>query len=56
MSLILITWEIGANYGHALRLLPVARELRRRGHQVVFALNDVRDAGSIVAAEGFAVL
>jgi len=56
MSLILVSWEIGANYGHALGLLPAARELRRRGHKVVFALRDVRDAGAVLAAEGFAVL
>ena len=53
---VLFTWEIGQGFGHVLPLLPVARELRRQGHRVVFALRDVRAAGALLKKEGFTVL
>jgi UDP:flavonoid glycosyltransferase YjiC (YdhE family) len=53
---ILMTWEIGHNYGHVLPLLPIARVLAAAGHTVVFALKDLRHVGARVAAEGFEVL
>ena len=37
-------------------LLPIARELKDRGHRVTFALRDVRAAGALLKAEGFTVL
>ena len=37
-------------------LLPIARELKERGHRVTFALRDVRAAGALLKAEGFTVL
>ena len=44
MSGILCVWELGAGYGHLGRLLPVALQLRERGHEVVFALRDLTHA------------
>ena len=41
MARILIAWELGANLGHLLRQLMIARELRRRDHQVLFACRDL---------------
>lgn len=40
MSRILLTWELGGNLGHLWRYLPVAHQLRQRGHRVLFALID----------------
>jgi UDP:flavonoid glycosyltransferase YjiC (YdhE family) len=56
MARILITWEIGENYGHVLPLLPLARSLKARGHEVIFALRDVLLVGNQFAADGFRVL
>lgn len=53
---ILFTWEIGQGFGHVMPLLPIARELKAQGHRVVFALRDVRDAGTLLKNEGFTVL
>lgn len=56
MSRILLAWELGDGLGHAGRLLPIARELRRRGHQCIFALRKLGPAASLVAEQEFAVL
>lgn len=53
MSRILAVWEMGANMGHIDRLLLLARELRERGHEVVFLLRDLSRAHGRIAAEGF---
>ncbi|HET7366049.1 MAG TPA: glycosyltransferase [Burkholderiales bacterium] len=52
---ILIAWELGANLGHLLPLIALARALRSRGHRVLFAMRDLTDAAR-VAREGFAFL
>lgn len=44
MSRILYTWELGDGYGHTNCVLPLARELSRRGHQITFALKDLSHA------------
>lgn len=41
MAKILFTWELGAGYGHLLRFLPLAIELKNRGHDVVFVLRNL---------------
>jgi UDP:flavonoid glycosyltransferase YjiC (YdhE family) len=46
----LLVWELGRGLGHIHRLLPVARELRARGHRVVFALRELTEANQIAAA------
>lgn len=48
MASILFAWELGGDYGHLSRLLPVALELRARGHSVVFAVKDLMGAESIL--------
>jgi UDP:flavonoid glycosyltransferase YjiC (YdhE family) len=53
---ILFAWEIGQGFGHVLPLLPIARELKAQGHQVIFALRDVRSSGSLLKGEGFTVV
>lgn len=42
---ILIAWELGANFGHLARSLPVADRLRERGEQLAFAVRDTCTAG-----------
>jgi UDP:flavonoid glycosyltransferase YjiC (YdhE family) len=56
MSRVLMAWELGANMGHLDRMLLTARVLRRRGHEVVFALKDLSRAHGRVVGEGFAVM
>ena len=52
---VLLAWELGGNLGHVVTLLAVARELRARGHKVMFALRDLTHAGHI-ARDGFTFL
>jgi UDP:flavonoid glycosyltransferase YjiC (YdhE family) len=51
MSRVLLTWELGYNLGHLVRHLPVARLLKERGHEVLFALRE-RDVYRAMIAEG----
>ncbi|WP_156679052.1 glycosyltransferase [Sphingomonas profundi] len=44
MARILIGWELGANTGHTVKLRDIARELVARGHQPVFALQQIAPA------------
>jgi UDP:flavonoid glycosyltransferase YjiC (YdhE family) len=46
MARILFASELGANLGHVGQLLPLASELKARGHEIVFALRDVAAAGT----------
>src|SRR5207244_9186520 len=56
MSRLLCVWELGTGYGHLGRLLPVALELRQRGHEVVFALRDLTYAEAFLGRRGFRLL
>lgn len=49
MATILFAWELGGDYGHLSRLLPVALEMARRGHTPVFAVRDLMGAEAILA-------
>lgn len=44
MARILIGWELGANSGHTVKLADIARELAARGHETVFALQQIGTA------------
>ncbi|MCX7168728.1 MAG: UDP-glucuronosyltransferase, partial [Proteobacteria bacterium] len=48
MSRYLFAWELGANYGHLARDLPVAERLRAAGHAVSFAVSDTRTAAELL--------
>ena len=52
MARYLFAWELGGDYGHLARLLPVALELRTRGHDVVFAVRDLMGAEKLLAPHG----
>lgn len=41
MSKVLIAWELGGNYGHVAKLVPLTRALNANGHQVALAVKDV---------------
>jgi len=53
MPCILFAWEMGANWGHITRDLPLARLCRDAGFEVVMAVPDLRMAASILRKEGF---
>src|SRR5258706_11647230 len=52
MARILFAWEFGGDLGHVRRLLPIARELRRLGHEAAFVFRDLALLGAH-AGEGF---
>ncbi len=53
MANILFAWELGANFGHLSRDLPVAIALRADGHDVLFAVRDTRVADNLLKREEF---
>jgi len=46
MGTVLVTWELGGGLGHIVRLMPVLRGLRRRGHSVWLASRDLSRVGA----------
>jgi UDP:flavonoid glycosyltransferase YjiC (YdhE family) len=56
MARVLIAWEFGRNLGHIARDLPLARACREAGHEVVWAVRDLRGVARELAAEDFALL
>ncbi len=52
----LFAWEQGGNLGHLSVMLPVARILRERGHEVLFAVKEVGTAHHFLDEEGFSYL
>jgi UDP:flavonoid glycosyltransferase YjiC (YdhE family) len=52
MSRFLLTWELGMNLGHLARLLPIACQLKARGHSVVVAVREIPAAAAILGPAG----
>lgn len=50
MSRILLGWELGLNFGHLARLLPLAEGLRTRGHSVLAAVRDIPSAATVLSS------
>ena len=50
---VLFAWELGANFGHILRDLPLAKALRDLGNEVSFAVRDPGVAEEFLQPEGF---
>jgi hypothetical protein len=48
MSTILYAWELGGGLGHILRFRPLAERLIGRGHRVIAALRELRNAEAMV--------
>jgi hypothetical protein len=55
VSRIALVWELGAGLGHLDRLRLIGRELRARGHDLVFVLRDLRHAYTRLACDGFRI-
>ena len=49
MTTILFAWELGQSLGHITTLLPLALQLRQRGHEVVFVVRDTHSAELLLA-------
>jgi UDP:flavonoid glycosyltransferase YjiC (YdhE family) len=56
MLRILLTWELGLNFGHLARLLPIAEELKKRGHAVLVAARDLTAAAHVLAPAGISFI
>ena len=56
MSKLLYAWEFGANLGHIGTFLPVARELRNRGHDVNWVVTHTNQAVKLLDRDSFAWL
>ena len=56
MATILMGWELGSGLGHVKTLLSVGRELAKHGHEPVFALRNVVEAGPLLRDAGFPLL
>lgn len=48
MATIVFNWELGAALGHIGRFLPIALELRARGHRPVLVLRDLTQAEAVL--------
>jgi UDP:flavonoid glycosyltransferase YjiC (YdhE family) len=46
-------WELGGAYGHLGRMIPVALELRARGHEAVFIIRELVEAERLLGPHGF---
>ena len=47
MSRIAFAWELGSAYGHISGLLPFARKLKQRGHDVALIVRELHNAGNL---------
>lgn len=56
MSRILLVWELGGNLGHVGGFIPLAQELRRRGHEPILVLRDLSRVSSLVQNAGLPLL
>ena len=52
MARIVFAWELGGDYGHLARLLPLAIELKRRGHAPMFVARDLGGAELLIGPHG----
>lgn len=56
MSRVLIAWELGSNFAHLSRLVPLALALRGRGHEVQFVVRELPRGEAVVRRHGFSLL
>lgn len=56
MSTIVFAWELGGDYGHITRLLPLALRLREQGHRPVFVIRELIHAEALLQAHGIEAL
>lgn len=53
---ILYAWELGSNYGHVSSFLPLAQQLRTRGHEVTLAIKDLSQIQALPGISDFEVI
>lgn len=56
MARIIYAWELGGDYGHIGSFMPLAQELRNRGHEVIFVIRDLTNAETVVSKHRFQIL
>jgi UDP:flavonoid glycosyltransferase YjiC (YdhE family) len=56
MATIALIWELGSDYGHIGRFLPIAQALRARGHRPVMILRDISRADEMLGPLGLEYL
>lgn len=56
MATIALIWELGSDYGHIGRFLPIAQALRERGHRPVMILRDISRADEMLGPYGLEYL
>ncbi len=49
---VLFIWELGSGLGHIAREVPIALELRRRGHEVLFVVRNLAAARAALGQHG----
>ena len=54
MARIVFAWELGGHTGHVTTLMPIARALRARGHEVQFLLRDPKSGADLAGAADIA--
>jgi UDP:flavonoid glycosyltransferase YjiC (YdhE family) len=56
MATIALNWELGSDYGHIGRFLPIAQALRARGHRPIMVLRDISRADELLSPHGLEYL
>ena len=56
MATIALNWELGSDFGHIGRFLPIAQALRARGHRPVMLLRDISRANEMLSPYGLEYL
>lgn len=56
MATIALIWELGSDYGHIGRFLPIAQALRDKGHRPVMILRDIARADEMLGPYGLEYL
>jgi UDP:flavonoid glycosyltransferase YjiC (YdhE family) len=56
MATIALNWELGSDYGHIARFLPIAQTLRERGHRPMMVLRDISRADEMLSPYGLEYL
>lgn len=56
MARIIYAWEIGGGFGHIHAFMPLAKDLRKLGHEVIFILKDLLNAERELNAQGYRCL
>ncbi len=56
MARILLGWELGGDYGHLMRFITLAGELRARGHECVFVLRELTHVDKVMHDQPYRIL